>query len=144
MPDFELSPRDLAAIAQLEEASIPAEQPFRYVQASNLYGDLPLEERPPPNQRLVKFNRYSAEPEFASAWPGTTVGRSAPSYRLHMPSPRADEHFRARGADPMRPRSYDPRAASLRYESLLSDLAPFMDEARRNQQALEAIPFVAR
>ena len=144
MPDFELSPRDLAAIAQLEEASIPAEQPFRYVQASNLYGDLPLEERPHPNRRKIGINRFSSVPEFESAWVGLPVGPSAHSYRPHMANPRAREHFLKRGADPLEPQAYDPRGVSLRYESLLSDLAPFMDEARRNQQALEAIPFVAR
>lgn len=144
MPDFELSPRDLATIAQIEEASLPVEAVSGLPPASSLYGNLPIEERPIPARRTTRYNPQTGREEYASAWPGTPVGPLPHPYRLHMANPRAREHFLARGADPMEPQAYDPRGASLRYESLLSDLAPFIDEARRNQQALETIPFVAR
>ena len=134
MPAFELSPRDRATIAQLEESFLPAEPVSDFPPASDLYGNLPIEERPIPARRTTRYNPRTGRMEPSSAWVGAPV--SASPFGLHRTAPRAEERFLQA--------ELDPQAAAVRYESLLRGLAPFMDEVRRNQQALEAIPFVAR
>jgi hypothetical protein len=128
MPDFTLSPRDLATLAQVNEARraapLTAEERFDEASfhASNLFGGLPIEERPAPMVRASRV--WGGGPELVGPewiYPGTP----------------------SRAGDWLRRSVANPQDAVTRYESLLTELAPFVEEARRNERALEAIPFVS-
>lgn len=103
MPDFTLSPADLATLAQLDEERSPAAW---------------VDE---PSDSISTWLRFMHDTPF----------EERAIYEQHPSLVRQQTAWR------------NPQDAVTRYEALLKELAPFVEETRRNERALEAIPFIS-
>jgi hypothetical protein len=109
MPEFTLSPADLATIAQLEESRTPREPELVDTPS------MPMMDWIRAGREVHPYDRHYSRKPYALP-PGILQTQSA--WRK-------------------------PEESLLRYEALLKELAPFVEETRRNERALEAIPFVS-